>query len=247
MNRTALAAAAALFVGTAGAANAAVVTLNGVVPGTNTPNSITFDTAGAPTKVEWAQGGVFAGLQANRREQCDTLGSGMRADGITCVEAGLAGYQLGSAGAVELTRTNPGQRPQDILAAFFAQPLINGAGNDLIIFETFNQSDSPAIRITIGGVDLLGTALSIVTVNNRRYTAWGYDFTALNILAGASVGSPIFITTAADDGSADIAGIVGTNFRAPPPPPEVPVPAALPLFLSGFAAMGFLRRRKKSA
>lgn len=242
MRLTVLAAAAAFLAGYAGSANAAPVTLTGVNPVTNAPNSVSFDTNGTPTKVEWAQGGVFAGLPQNRRAACDALGGGVRADGTLCVEAGLAGYQLGTAAAVELTRTNPGQVPQDILASFFSQPLVNGAGNDLLIFETFNQSDSPAVRITIGGADLLGTALSIVEVNGKRYTVWGYDFSLLGFVAGALIGSPIFITTAANDGSADIAGIVGLNFGA-----VVPVPAALPLFLSGLAAIGWARRRKKAA
>ena len=247
MRHAAIAVFTALFAGWTVAADAAPVTLNGINPVTNAPNTVSFDTNGSPTKVEWAQGGVFAGLPQNRRAACDTLGGGTRADGTLCVEAGLAGYQLGTAAAVELTRTNPGQVPQDILASFFSNPLVNGSGVDLLIFETFNQSDSPAVRITIGGQDLLGTALSIVDVNNRRYTVWGYDFSLLGLAVNAIVGSPIFITTAANDGSADIAGIVGLNFGAPPPQPEIPVPAALPLFLSGAAALGWLRRRKKSA
>jgi hypothetical protein len=241
MRLTALAAAAVFVAGFAASANAAPVTLTGVNPVTNAPNSVSFDTNGAPTKVEWAQGGVFAGLPQNRRAACDAIGGGVRADGTLCVEAGLAGYQLGTAAAVELTRTNPGQVPQDILASFFSQPLVNGAGNDLLIFETFNQSDSPAVRITIGGADLLGVALSVVEVNGKRYTVWGYDFSLAGFVAGALLGSPIFITTAANDGSADIAGIVGLNFGV------VPVPAALPLFLSGVAAIGWARRRKKAA
>ena len=241
MKQTVVAAWAALFALASASANAASVTLNGVNPVTNAPNSVTFDKAGAPTKVEWAQGGVFAGNLADRRAQCDTLGGGVRADGTLCVEAGLAGYQLGTVNAVELTRTNPGQRPQDILASFFTNPLVNGAGNDLLIFETFNQSDSPAVRVTIGGADLLGTALSIVEVNGKRYTVWGYDFSLAGFVVGALIGSPIFITTAANDGSADIAGIVGLNFGV------VPIPAALPLFLSGLGALGFMRRRKAKA
>lgn len=246
MGRTAIAATAAIVAGFFASAiltsaNASPVTLNGVNPVTNAPNSVSFDTDGTPTKVEWAQGGVFAGLPQNRRAACDVLGGGVRADGTLCVEAGLAGYQLGTASAVELTRTNPGQVPQDILATFFTNPLINGAGNDLLIFETFNQSDSPAVRVTIGGADLLGVALSVVEVNGRRYTVWGYDFSLAGFVAGAIIGSPIFVTTAANDGSADIAGIVGLNFGV------VPIPAALPLFFSGVAALGFMRRRKKVA
>lgn len=252
MRRSALAVVSACLSFLTVCAEAAPVTLNGVNPVTNAPNSVSFDTDGAPIKVEWAQGGVFAGNPVNLREACDTLGGGVRADGVQCTEPLLAGYNLDPATngvidnddvVVELTLNNSGQVPQDIIAAFFANPLINGSGLDLLIIESLESSDSPALRISIGGIDLLGTALSIVEITEGNdtdtYTIWGFDFLALGFAPGAIISNPIFITTAANDGSADIAAIVGLNFSV------VPVPAALPLFLSGVAAFGVLRRRKK--
>lgn len=253
MRLAALAAVTAVTIGIGFSADAAPLTLTGVIPGTNTPNSVSFDTNGAPTKVEWAQGGVFSGLPENRRAPCDTLGSGVRADGTQCIEPLLAGYNLdpNTNGAidvddvpVELSLSNVAQEPQDVLAAFFANPLINGSGIDLLIFESLNSSDSPALRITVGGVDILGTALSVIEItegnDDDTFTIWGFDFALLGLAPGAIVSNPIFITTSSvGDGSADIAGIVGLNV--------VPVPAALPLFLSGIAGLGWAFRRKRVA
>jgi type IV pilus assembly protein PilY1 len=52
--------------------------------------------------------------------------------------------------------------------------------------------------------------------------------------------------TGADGSNTFIFGFAGVGGEALPPP-EVPVPAALPLFLTGAAAFGFMRRRRKSA
>lgn len=52
--------------------------------------------------------------------------------------------------------------------------------------------------------------------------------------------------TGADGSNTFIFGFAGVGGEKLPPP-EVPVPAALPLFLTGAAGFGFLRRRRKNA
>ena len=221
-------------------ANAAPMTLGGV----------SFDTDDAASEVLWAQGGVFAGLTENRREACadptdrtSTTGP----TGVECRALEVVGFDLDQ--DVELDENNTVLQDPDVLSVFFDQPLINGAGNDMIVFETLNQNDSPALTMVLNGEQLLGTNLAVVEINGKDYTIWGFDFgnLPLNLAMGATIGEPIFLQTGRDDqntpiGSSDIAAIVGLNFGVIP---EVPLPAAFPLFLAGLAGLGLTRRRKR--
>jgi hypothetical protein len=225
-----LVAAAAAFVSLAGAALAAPVTVGGV----------SFDTSNAATTVLWAQGGVFSGLTANRREACvdpTNPASTVGATGVKCRANEAAGFNLNE--FVELDKNNGVINEEDVLAAFFAQPLVNGAGFDLVIYEAANQSDNPGVSIVLNGASIAGTVLGTVVVNGKKFTISAFDFSnsPLNIALGATIGQPIYIRTLNQRGSSDIAALVGINFGTPTP--EIPLPAALPLFFAGLAAVSY--------
>lgn len=220
-----------------------------------TIGGVSFDTDNAATDVLWAQGGVFAGLPGNLREACadptdptSTVGPG----GEICRAEEVAGFNLDS--SVELDENNTVTQDPDVLALFFDQQLANGDGNDLIIFETENQDDSPALTLVLNGAQLFGEKLAVVDTGGDQFVIWGFDFgdAPLSFAMGESIGEPIFLQTGRDDentpvGSSDIAAVVGLNFAAPPPPPpaDVPVPAAAPLFIAGAAGLQLLRNRRK--
>ncbi|WDI31704.1 VPLPA-CTERM sorting domain-containing protein [Hyphococcus flavus] len=223
-----------------------------------TIGGVDFDTDNAASTVLWAQGGVFSGLDPNRREACidptDTS-STVGVNGVECRALEAAGFDLNE--SIELDDNDP-QTPDgpDVLAAFFDQgPLVNGDGVDLILFETLDQDDSPTVTILLNGQQLLGTKLGVEDVNGDTFTIWGFDFSdlPLGLAMGATVGEPIYVQTFRDGddadgrvvGSADIAAIVGVNFGEPMP--EIPLPAAAWLFIAGLSGLGFAGRRKKKA
>lgn len=231
-----------LAFGFAASAHAAPMTVGGV----------DFDTDNAASTVLWAQGGVFSGLDENRREACldptdptQTVG----ATGTECRALEAAGFNLDE--SVELDENNTVLQDPDVLAAFFDQgSLVNGDGIDLIIYETLEQDDSPTITLILNGMQLFGTQLGVVEFDGDTFTVWGFDFSDIGMMMGAVVGEPIYVQTQRDDentpiGSSDIAAIVGVNFGDTPPPPEVPLPAAAWLFIAGLTGLGFAGRRKK--
>lgn len=225
------------------AAQAAPVTLG----------DVTFDSDNAATDVLWAQGGVFAGNLDNRREACIDFtdrNSTVGANGVNCRADEIVGYDPDLEDEIELDENNTVLQDPDVLAAFFDNPLVNGAGDDLILIETFNQNDSPTVTLILNGQQIFGTMLDVVQVNGKNYTIWGYDFNALGIAMGATIGEPIFLQTKRDDqntpiGSSDLVAIIGLNMGAPPP--AIPLPAAAPLFFAGLAGLGFAGRRRRKA
>ena len=228
------------FFGSIAAAHAAPMTLGGV----------SFDTDNAATEVLWAQGGVFAGLPGNRREACvdaTDRTSTVGATGEECRALEVVGFDLEE--DVELDKNNGNLSGPDVLSVFFDQPIVNGDGIDIIVFETQDQDDPPAMTMVLNGDQLIGTRLAVVEVDGKDYTIWGFDFDQLpfDLAMGATVGEPILLQTFRDGqntsvGSSDIAAIVGINFGVIP---EVPLPAAFPLFLAGLAGLQFARRRKQ--
>ncbi|MHA7872862.1 MAG: VPLPA-CTERM sorting domain-containing protein [Hyphococcus sp.] len=216
-----------------------------------TLGGVSFDTDDAATEVLWAQGGVFAGLDENRREACadptdrtSTTGP----NGVECRALEVVGFDLDT--DVELDENNTVLQDPDVLSVFFDNPLANGAGDDLIVFETLNQNDSPALTLILNGAQIIGSQLAVVEVDGIDYTIWGFDFSDMpfELAMGAIVGEPIFLQTFRDDentpiGSSDIAAIVGLNFGEIP---EIPLPAAFPLFLAGLAGFSLVRRRRKA-
>ncbi len=224
--------------GLAASAHAAPMTVGGV----------SFDTDNAASTVLWAQGGVFAGLPANRREACidpTDPSSTVGATGVECRALEVVGFDLTE--SVELDENNTVTQDPDVIAAFFDEgPLVNGPGVDMIIFETFDQDDSPGVTLILNGAELLGTQLGVVEVDGDEYTVWGFDFSdlPLDIAMGAIISDPIYIQTQRDDentpiGSSDIAAIIGVNFT------PIPLPAAVWLFVAGISGLAFASRRRK--
>jgi hypothetical protein len=216
-----------------------------------TVGSVSFDSDDAAETVLWAQGGVFSGLPQNLREACvdpTNPASTVGANGIECRANEIEGWDPTLSESIELDENNTQTQDPDVLAAFFHDPLVNGAGDDLLIFETLNQDDSPAITIVLNGVQIIGTKLDVVNVNGDIFTVWGFDFSdaPLSLAAGAVIGQPIFVQTFRDAqdspvGSSDIAAIIGLHFQDV----VVPLPAAAPLFFAGIAGLGFAAGRRK--
>ncbi|NWG70929.1 MAG: hypothetical protein HXY23_04865 [Parvularculaceae bacterium] len=245
-------AAAAATVALAGIASAAPMTIGGV----------NFDSSNGVVEAKLAAGGSFKGL---------TPGADVN---------GIEGFKIGQSGPNGLNEfelINNGTADDDVLSLLFANPIVNGAGScvaspndgengpasaadyagcDLIVFEVFNQSDSPTVALTLAAAmlpdqpsppsSILGVLLSFLEFDVDGdgdldgLTIWGFDLTGLNIAVGAAATNPLFLGR--DKGTPDIGAVVGLNFGAPPP--VIPVPAALPLFLAGLAGMGFAARRK---
>ena len=229
-----LAAAAACFAACA-AAHAAPMTIGGVA----------FDTDNAATEVTFAQGGHFVGPERNRRGPGDAVPE-------------VVGFDLTT--YWEIDKNGP-LYPDDVLAVTFAQELANGAGNcavgdyagcDVLVFEVLNQDDNPTVSVSLGGQTTLGVLLAEVMVatteGNKRVGIYGFDFSALAVAVGDTVGNPIFVgRPTSGEGSPDIAAVVGLNFGQMQPPAEVPLPGAAPLLLAGLAGLGFATRRSKTA
>lgn len=242
MNKILLSALGASFC-FAASAHAAPMSLGGV----------DFDTDNAASTVLWAQGGVFAGLPENRREACADPTNAASTTGPTgeeCRALEVVGFDLEE--DVELDENNTVTQDPDVLAVFFDKQLQNGDGNDLIVFETQDQDDPPALTLILNAAQLIGERLGVVEVDNKDYTIWGFDFSNLpfDFAAGIAIGEPIYLQTARDDkntpvGSSDIAAIVGLNFADDTPAPEVPLPAAAWLFIAGLSGLGFAGRKKK--
>ena len=215
-----------------------------------TVGGVDFDTDNAATDVLWAQGGVFAGNLDDRREACVDFTdrtSTVGANGVNCRGDEAAGFDLDQ--EIELDENNTVTQQPDALAVFFDEPLINGDGFDLIIFEAANQSDNPSVSIMFGGMEITGTVLDTIEIDGDNFTISAFDFSdaPLNIAMGATIGEPIFIQTFQQVGSSDIAAIIGINFGDPVDPmPEVPLPAAAPLFLAGLGGLAWSRKRKKA-
>lgn len=191
---------------------------------------------------------------------------------------GVEGFKVGTAGLDEYELRNNGTDDDDVLSLLFAAPIVNGAGScvaspnngatgpanaaayagcDLLVFEVFNQSDSPTVALTLASAmlpdqpsppsSIVGVLLSFLEFDVDAdgdldgLTIWGFDLTGLGIAVGGAATNPLFLGR--DQGTPDIGAVVGLNFGAPPPP-AIPVPAALPLFLAGLAGFGFAARKK---
>lgn len=188
----------------------------------------------------------------------------------------VEGFDLGT----NFELRNNGTGDDDVLSLLFANPIVNGAGSciesadedagpasladyagcDLLIFEVFNQSDSPTTALTLASAQLedqpsppdsiLGVLLAFIDDididgdgDEDELTIWGFDLGLLGLAAGESATNPLFVGR--DQGTPDIAAVVGMNFGQPTP--EVPLPAAAWLFLAGVAGFGFAGKKRKAA
>lgn len=248
-----LLAAATAFAAACSVASAAPMTIGGVG----------FDTDNSATDVLWAQGGVFAGLDANRREACadptdrtSTLGP----TGKVCRADEAAGFNLAT--EVELT-SSATLANDDVLSVFFASPIFNGAGSciaspdsgvsgpasaadyagcDLVVFEVGEQADNPNLSLTLNGLTVFAVLLADIEFDRGNggdtddpVHIWGFDLSGLGVAIGDAASNPLFL--GGDVGSPDIAAIIGINV--------VPLPAAAPLFFAGIAGLGFAARRRR--
>jgi hypothetical protein len=195
---------------------------------------------------------VFAGLLENRREACIDItdrNSTVGVNGVNCKADEVEGF--GGPGqpltdSIELDENNTTTQQPDVLAAFFANTPVNGAGIDFLVFETLNSDDPPTLTLVLNGVQIVGTTVGTLVFGGETLRAVGFDFTAFGIAADALVGEPIFIQTIRDAqntpiGSSDVVAIVAVNQAV------IPLPAAAPLFFAGLAGLAFAtgRRRKK--
>jgi hypothetical protein len=236
----------------AGSANAALQTIGGVQ----------FDDANGVVEAKLAAG-----------DPTPVVGRPNVGDDINEVE----GFNLGT----NYELRNNGTDPDDVLSLLFANPIVNGAGSciasaddeagpasaadyagcDLLIFEVFDQSDSPTTSLTLAAamlpdqpsppMSILGVLLvfldDAIDIDGDGdlddLTIWGFDLSGLGLAIGAAANNPLFVGR--DQGTPDIAAVIGLNFGQPTP--EIPLPAALPLFFAGLAGLGFASRRRRAA
>lgn len=243
-------AAAAATLALVGVASAAPMTIGGV----------NFDTANGVVEAKLAAG------DSTPLPGRPSVGSDIN---------GVEGFKIGTTALDEFELRNNGTDDDDVLSLLFANPIINGAGScvaspnggvngpanaaayagcDLLVFEVYNQSDSPTVALTLASAmlpnqpsppnSILGVLLSFLQFDVDGdgdldgLTIWGFDLTGLNIAVGAAATNPLFLGR--DQGTPDIGAVVGLNFA----PPVIPVPAALPLFLAGLLGFGMAARKK---
>ena len=158
----------------------------------------------------------------------------------------------------------------DFVELFFANSLVNGDGFDFVIIEVLNQGDSGGLVLDFMGIDvndvvrldatqIVAGADNVVNgaydfdidgdgtiENGEQVFIYGFDLSDIGVGVGETLSQSIFLS-ASSEGAADIAHIGGINLEGPtePPAPEVPLPAAAPLFLAGIAGLQFARRSRR--
>ncbi|MEQ1930727.1 MAG: hypothetical protein ABL957_09360 [Parvularculaceae bacterium] len=245
-------AASAAFLALTAAASAAPLTIGGV----------NFNTSNGVVEAKYAAG-----------DHTPLPGRPSIGDDINGVE----GFKVGTGALDEFELRNNGTDDDDVLSLLFTSPVINGAGSclaspndaengpanaaayagcDLLVFEVYNQSDSPTVALTLSHAmaedqpappnSIIGVLLSFLEFDVDGdgdldgLSIWGFDLAGLNIAVGAAATNPLFLGR--DQGTPDIGAVVGLNFA--PPVPQIPLPAALPLFFAGLAGLGLASRKK---
>jgi len=158
----------------------------------------------------------------------------------------------------------------DFIELFFANTLVNGAGFDFVIIEVFNQGDGAGLVLDFMGInvnDIIRVDATQIVAgaddptngryafdidgdgtidNNEGVFIYGFDLSDIGVAPGDALAQSIFLS-AASAGASDIAHIGGLNLLTTPPPADIPLPAAAPLFIAGLAGLQFARRRRAKA
>ena len=130
---------------------------------------------------------------------------------------------------------------------FIDNGLVNGIGDDILVFETSTSTNSSVsisasgnggfisghLRESVLGSELLGSSYSSYHVN-----IFGFDLTELSVAANASFSSPLYLMASSGvlGSSAGISQAVAYNSTIS----AVPLPAALPLLSVSIAGLGFI-------
>lgn len=126
----------------------------------------------------------------------------------------------------------------------FANPLVNGAGDDLVLFE-IGTVDNFGISLTSGGSPQTVSTASTGFTQGQGFgiNRGSFDLDLLGVAPGASVSS-IFIHLgtpyAVTAGSPTLGAAVGLYNM----PSEVPEPSTLGLISAGLCGLALWRRRR---
>ncbi|MEM6374077.1 MAG: VPLPA-CTERM sorting domain-containing protein [Pseudomonadota bacterium] len=133
--------------------------------------------------------------------------------------------------------------------SFTDNVLINGQGNDLVIFQNTNNNViqlSAETTFTTLGVQ---SPVQFIRANEPNNTSgfqigvFEFDLSDLGFAPGAEVTDGLFLRRASVFGTVwDVAALNSRSVVSPPVNP-VPLPAGLPLLLVGLGALGMLRRK----
>ncbi len=121
---------------------------------------------------------------------------------------------------------------------FISGTLVNGTGNDLVLFGVGTTDD--AFDLTIAGItqSLIATDSGFLTPNGFRLNAVAVNLDSFSIKSNAII-TDILLTFQDTTSEFGLAGALN------PPPVVVPVPAAVWLFGSGLLGLAGVARRKK--
>jgi hypothetical protein len=126
----------------------------------------------------------------------------------------------------------------------FANPLVNGAGDDLVLFE-IGTVDSFGVSLTSGGSPLTISTASTGFTQGGGYgiNLGSFNLDLLGIAPGASVSS-IFIHLGSSYAVTSSGPTLGAAVGLYNMPSEVPEPSTLGLISAGLCGLALWRRRR---
>lgn len=141
--------------------------------------------------------------------------------------------------------------PDSFLQLNFSDPIVNGNGDDLVVFDgpTVNQAMKLSLTADTSAPSIAGSFLETAFwPGQTNVNAYTFDLSDLGIGVGASVGS-FFFQPASGVGNTNIVAAANLNSTVPGGGglPPVPLPAGVWLLLTGVGALGIHSRRRKAA
>lgn len=142
--------------------------------------------------------------------------------------------------------------PDSFLQLNFSDPIVNGTGDDLVVFDGPNVSQAMELSLAAdtSAAFIVGSFLESTSWPGQpsagNVHAYTFDLSDLGVGIGASVGS-LFFQPSSMVANTNIVAAANLNSTVPvQPPSEVPLPAGGVLLMTGLAALGAYRRGRRS-